>query len=229
MSPSLGVSELAHMGDLDAVLSKIGDVQVRDPVRQYYRMLYYVQQIRNVKWCIFALFITLSIEFLISALFPENAEWRVLFSLGLAVVVLMIIWLIEHCVFVYGGDPADLFETRDEELAIVREIGDMVMGSHPQLRNNGKDLQTNMGALFEIPETKAKTATQTVAETATSASSSGHRALGPIAAINKSAPRSSIQLAHGKPVSSTAGTVRAGLLNFQSSFAKHQQYRVKDK
>ena len=45
MSPSLGVSELAHMGDLDAVLSKIGDVQVRDPVRQYYRMLYYVQQI----------------------------------------------------------------------------------------------------------------------------------------------------------------------------------------
>jgi hypothetical protein len=224
--------DLAHFGDLDSVLSKIGDVQVRDPVRQYFRVLYYVQQIRNVKWFFFALFITLSIEFQISALFPDNAEWRVVFSLIIAVVVLLAIWLVEHCVFVYGGDPADLFETRDEELAIVREIGDMVMGSHPQLRNNGKDLQTNMGALFSIPESNTKTTPPAAAETAaseSSSSSSGHRALGPIAAINKSAPRSSIQLPHGRPVSSPAGTVRAGLLHFQSSFAKQQQYRVKDK
>ena len=227
MSAPRRAPDLAQFGDFDAVLSKIGDVQVREPVRQYYRILYYVQQIRNVKWCIFALFITLSIEFQISALFPDNGEYRVLFSLCLAFVVLMMIWGVEHCVFVYGGDPAELFETRDEELAIVREISDMVLGHQPHLRNNGKDLQSNMGAIFTIPENEVaniETATKSVAEAASSTDDPR-----PLVAINKHPPRSSIQLAHGKPVvAAPVGAVRAGLMHVQSTFTR-QQYRVKDK
>ncbi len=64
--------ELATFGDLDAVLTKIGDITVREPIRQYYRVLYYVQQIRSAKWCLFALFITMFLEFEIKALFPAS-------------------------------------------------------------------------------------------------------------------------------------------------------------
>ncbi len=65
--------DLATFGDLDEVLNKIGDITVREPVRQYYRILYYVQQIRSAKWCLFALFITMFFEMEIKAM------WSVFF------------------------------------------------------------------------------------------------------------------------------------------------------
>ena len=66
--------DLATFGDLDAVLSKIGDITVREPVRKYYRILYYVQRIRHAKWCLFALFITLFINLQLKVLFPESFQ-----------------------------------------------------------------------------------------------------------------------------------------------------------
>ena len=225
-SPRRREPDLAQFGDYDAVLSKIGDVQVREPVRRYYRILHYVQQIRSVKWFFFALFITLSIEFQITALLPDHAEYRVFLSLGVAVVVLLVIWAVEHCVFMYGGDPAELFETRDEELALMREIGDMVLDHQPHLRHGvGNDGQSKVGAIFTIPENKPlpkEATTKNVAETA-----AGNEHARPLVSINKHPPRSSIQLPHGAPAAAV-GTVRAGLMHFQSTFSKHP-YRVKDK
>lgn len=219
--------DLAAFGDYDGVLQKIGDLKIRPPVRRYFQILGYVQRIRNVKWCLFALFMTLCIELQIKAWFPENTdktavdnvEKQALFSLVIAIGVLTLVWLLEYAVLVYGGDPSELFETRDEELAIARNIGDLVLSAEPAVRTSGHDVQTNIGALFSVHDSTS-IKPQPVHSPDRSKELGGYRALG--VPINDAFPRA-LSLPNGPPVRQPApGTVRAGLLNFNAALgSKH--------
>jgi hypothetical protein len=200
--------DLATFGDLDAVLNKIGDITVREPVRQYYRILYYVQQIRSAKWCLFALFVTMFFEVEIKALFPGSFQAQALVALVISFLVLSVLWTCEYATLTYGGDPADLFETRDEELAIAHELGSIALNALPQPRAviSPPPAHSNMGALFEMPS-----ATKT-----TTSAKSGEQAA-PLAKINGSNPRTPVNLSTLPSYrSSGSGQVRAGLLNFNS-------------
>lgn len=215
--------DLAAFGDYDGVLQKVGDMQVRPPVRHYFRILYYVQRIRNTKWCLFALFMTLCIEFQIKAWFPENPERQAMFALIIAVSVLFTVWLVEYAVLVYGGDPAELFETKDEELAIARNIGELVLGAAPAIRHTGQDIETSLGALFSMPDSTTTTAKGTNSNGSSPSSTTTPSPLGgrvhsvsPLASINDVFPRA-LHLPNGPPGRQPApGTVRPGLINFMS-------------
>jgi len=206
--------DLATFGDLDAVLNKIGDITVREPVRQYYRILYYVQQIRSAKWCLFALFITLFFEFQIASLFPSSKQTQALVALVVSFVVLGVLWTFEYATFSYGGDPADLFETRDEEMAIAHELGNIALNALPPKTLTAaaaasSSVNSNLGSLFAMPSSKT-----------TSDAKSGERA--PLAKINGSAPRSPFNLSAMPRRSSGTGTarqMRAGLLSFNPALS----------
>ncbi len=201
--------DLATFGDLDAVLNKIGDITVREPVRQYYRVLYYVQQIRSAKWCLFALFITMFFELQIKALFPISFQTQALVALIIAFIVLSVLWVFEYATFTYGGDPAELFETRDEETAIARELGNIALNALPVQASTPSPVHSSLGALFEIP---------------TSGKSTTKSERNPLAKINGAAPRSPFNLSalpRRPSVSGSAGErqVRAGLLSFNPTLS----------
>ncbi len=217
--------DLATFGDLDAVLSKIGDITVREPVRQYYRILFYVQRIRSAKWCLFALFITMFIELEVRVLFPTSVQTQALVALLISILVFGILWSCEYLVIDYGGDPAELFETRDEELAIAQELSIIARNAlplsapHSSLKSNA-----NLGALFVVPENE----TSAVAAAAATTTSKSERA--PLVSINKAAPRSPIALNTLPRVYRTASDMgggkgearqlRTGLLNFNASLKR---------
>jgi hypothetical protein len=213
-------ADLATFGDLDAVLNKIGDITLREPVRQYYRILHWVQQIRSAKWCFFMLFFTMFISFELEVVFPTSKQSQALIALGIAFVVLTAMWMFEHAVFVYGGDPSELFETRDEELAIAHELGHIALNAQPHSMATSPTLRgtSNLGSLFVVPEDEASS---------DSSGSSSERA--PLAKINKSAPRSPVVLSQLPTVYRVGGgggggtrQVRAGLLSFNASALKKQ-------
>lgn len=211
--------DLAIFNDLDAVLNKIGDITVREPVRQYYRILYYVQQIRSAKWCLFALFITLFFEFQINVLFPASKQTQAVVALVISFVVLGALWSLEYATFLYGGDPADLFETRDEEMAIAHELGHIALNALPvkdHISPAPPIANSKLGALFEMPECSSDGSSGEVQPW----HAKGECA--PLAKIhNSSATRSpvlcTLPKAYRPAHAGMARQVRAGLLNFNAS------------
>jgi len=95
-------------------------------------VLHWVQQIRSAKWCLFTLFVTTFISLELEVLFPKSLQWQAVIVLCIAVIVLAIMTSIENFMFVYGGDPAELFETRDEELTIAGELSHIAQNAHEQ-------------------------------------------------------------------------------------------------
>ena len=213
-------ADLATFGDLDAVLNKIGDITLREPVRQYYRVLHWVQQIRSAKWCLFTLFVTTFISLELEVLFPKSLQWQAVIVLCIAIIVLAIMTSMEKFFLVFGGDPAELFETRDEELAIASELSHIAQNafSMSSSSSGGKFNKavtlrpnSNLGALFVVPESEA------------SSSGAVHYSSSPLAKINKSAPKSPITLSALPTVPRTVAAanspvrqVRSGLLNFNA-------------
>ncbi len=205
--------DLATFGDLDAVLNKIGDITVREPIRQYYRILYYVQQIRSAKWCLFALFITMFLEFEIKAFFPASFQTQAFIALVIAFIVLTVLWVFEYATFTYGGDPAELF-THEEDLEIARRLANVAVNALPAA--SIPIASANMGALFEMPSSKTTTHAK------------GERA--PMAKINGGNPRSPVNLnLLPQYRSSGSGQVRAGLLSFNPTLSRPVQYSSKKK
>ena len=211
--------DLSELGDYDAILQRIGDVQLRPDVRNYFRIIYYIQQIRNSRWVMFCLFLTLCIEFGIQAIWKDH-QTQAFVAFGIGMVIFTLMYVIESIILVYGGDPKALFETRDEEMAVVRQIGDLVMG-HPHMRSvfepsDSKHVEGSttkqaelLGNVFTFPEsTKSATAPVTVSS---GALLSGHRALGvtPMASINTASPSSPLSSLQHDAVQQMRASVRS--------------------
>jgi hypothetical protein len=209
--------DLAVFNDLDKVLNKIGDITVREPVRQYYRMLYYVQQTRSVKWCLFALFITLFFEFQIDVLLPNSKQMQAFVALIVSVAVLGALWVLERALFQCGGDPAELFETRDEEMALAQELGNIALSALPVKSHSLQAVSpmenAKLSALFEVPDDAPTT------ESVQQQPWHANRDCFPLAKINKTAASRSPLLFNAAPKARAAAPrqVRAGLLNFNAS------------
>jgi hypothetical protein len=186
--------DLADVSDYNAILRNRSNIQLRTSVKDYYRVLYFVQQLRRVKWCLFALFMTLCIEFQIRAFFPSNLESQAFLALCIALVVLGSIFILEHVMLVYGGDPENLLgECHDEELALLaNEVKRIITDTLPA--NVGS--RVSIDNLFTVSENSTATAAATTTAEAAAASSPSSV---PLVHLNTAAPRSCIVLPNGSP------------------------------
>lgn len=123
--------DLSDFSHYDGLLRRIGNMQLKPAIRHYYKAMYYVQRLREMKWWLFALLLTLWAEFQIKALFPTSDAAQAHFCLIAAVAILAGVWIVEHCAGMYGGDPTNAFDTRDEEVAFVQDVENMIVESLP--------------------------------------------------------------------------------------------------
>jgi hypothetical protein len=235
--------DLSEAGDWDTLLSQMSNTNLRDEVRHYCRVIYYVQHLRKMKWALFALFITLCIEFQIRAVFPNDFQTQAFFALIVAVCVMALVWLVEHGVLLYGGNPTLLRRrcTSDEENALVHGLEGKVVQKLPR---ELREQVGNIGALFTMQESSVSPTATTTTTTTTHSASNGVPAnkTVPIASIETRSPRSPIlfpplgaslhrpqqQPYHGVSSSRSTSTdppkVRANLVGFYAALTRsHEQ------
>lgn len=218
--------DLADVADYNAILRHRAKVQLRPSMQEYCRAMYYVQQLRRCKWFVFALCMTLCIEFQIRAIFPSDFELQAVLALGLAIVVIASICGLEHVALTYAGDPSDCLSgvTHDEEMAMVaNEVKQLI-----------KDiLPANVGARVSIEniftsvsDQKGKGHTTVTATSAAATAAAAAAAVPqPLVQLNMAAPRPSIVIPHGPPqkpnpqIRSLAANqkVRSSLMSFNPS------------
>jgi hypothetical protein len=202
-----GELDLATFSEFDRLLQRVGSMTLREPVRKFYRDLYYRRQLRELRWWTILLLLTVAVEFAIQAFVPHDLHTAALVAFVGAVAVGVCLYCAEWVMFSTSPDPADVFRTKDEELGIANEMSQLLQKTAP-LPTAGERGQTSVGAmLFASKIINEQTNVQ-----------APDQELAPIAQLNQAVPPSSLRRPTGGVVGSAFrsvhGRVKDSVLKF---------------
>ena len=141
--------DLDTLIDFDSTLKKIGDVTIKKDVSQYFYMLHLSRRLRSIRWFALALFITAVIELGAKSVFPNDNSMQTLLVIILGGSVVSFLWILESCTLCYGGDPSQLFRTRDDERPLIQGVLQVV-----QAQQNQRHANLCAQAIFDFNKSK---------------------------------------------------------------------------
>lgn len=141
--------DLDTLVDFDSTLQRIGDVTIKREVAHYFYMLHVARQLRAIRWFALALFITAVVELGVKTIFPSDTSMQTLLVVIIGGAVVSALWLLEYSSLAYGGNPADLFISRDDERPLLQGVIQVV-----QAQQNRQHASLNAQAIFDFKSDK---------------------------------------------------------------------------
>lgn len=145
-----------NFGDLGAQCSLVEQVcnkSLKPEVRAFYLSMHRVQQLKEIKFFVFALFITLFLEFQLRAWFPGDEQRQAIASIAIAIGILVAMWYAEHSIMSLAVCPAELRQctTPDEQTAIAHAmINGLPLPRHMSANEASKCLFTEINENGEM-------------------------------------------------------------------------------